>query len=73
MIMSWRHDWALFVWNSNPDQELLHLAAKNQLNTAQTLNAQVTRMLGDPRFSAFQAFRSSMARLEAPRFSSNRS
>ncbi len=42
---------ALFVWNSNPDQELLHLAAKNQLNTAQTLNAQVTRMLEDPRAS----------------------
>ena len=59
-----------FVWNSNPDQELLH-CSQNQLNTAQTLNAQVTRMLGDPGLLGFQAFRSSMARLEAPRFSSN--
>ena len=36
-----------FLWSSMPDDELLNLAAKNQLTAA--LDAQVRRMLKDPR------------------------
>ena len=42
-----------FLWSSMPDDELLDLAEKGRLRDAAVLNAQVTRMLGDPRASAF--------------------
>jgi mono/diheme cytochrome c family protein len=49
-------DWQLasrlsyFLWSTMPDQELMDLAAKNQLHTH--LDPQVQRMLKDPRSSA---------------------
>ena len=41
-----------FLWNSMPDDELLSLAEKGQLKQAAVLDAQVTRMLADPKSSA---------------------
>ena len=41
-----------FLWNSQPDQELLNLAAKQQLG-GRTLLDQVERMLADPRSERF--------------------
>ncbi len=38
-----------FMWSSLPDQQLLDLAAKNELSKPQVLQAQVHRMLADPR------------------------
>ena len=38
-----------FLWNSMPDDELLGLAEKQQLRNPQVLDAQVTRMLADPK------------------------
>jgi hypothetical protein len=40
---------SFFMWSSLPDQELLDLAAKNQLSKPEVLKAQVHRMLADPR------------------------
>ena len=40
---------SFFLWNSNPDDELLDLAAKNKLSDPATLDKQVQRMLADPR------------------------
>jgi len=40
---------SLFIWSSLPDQELLDLAAKNELSKPEVLQAQVHRMLRDPR------------------------
>ncbi|HTC53723.1 MAG TPA: DUF1592 domain-containing protein [Steroidobacteraceae bacterium] len=40
---------SFFMWSSLPDQELLDLAAKNELSQPQVLQAQVHRMLADPR------------------------
>ncbi len=40
---------SFFMWSSLPDQELLDLAAKNQLSKPDVLKAQVHRMLADPR------------------------
>jgi hypothetical protein len=40
-----------FLWNSPPDQELLELAANGSLRTS--LDAQVTRLIGDARLSGF--------------------
>jgi len=40
-----------FLWSSMPDEALFRLAAENKLR--QNLQAQVTRMLADPRSSAF--------------------
>jgi mono/diheme cytochrome c family protein len=37
------------IWSSLPDQELLDLAAKNELSKPEVLKAQVHRMLADPR------------------------
>jgi hypothetical protein len=39
-----------FLWSSMPDEELLNLARQGKLH--QTLNAQVARMLHDPKISA---------------------
>jgi Protein of unknown function (DUF1592)/Protein of unknown function (DUF1588)/Protein of unknown function (DUF1585)/Protein of unknown function (DUF1587)/Protein of unknown function (DUF1595)/Planctomycete cytochrome C len=44
-----------FLWSSMPDQELLDLAAKNELAQPEVLAAQVERMLRDPRSEALIA------------------
>ena len=41
-----------FLWNSMPDEELLSLAERRRLSVPQVLDAQVTRMLADPKASA---------------------
>jgi hypothetical protein len=41
-----------FLWNSMPDEELLSLAERRRLSVPQVLDAQVTRMLADPKSSA---------------------
>jgi mono/diheme cytochrome c family protein len=41
-----------FLWNSMPDDELLSLAEKKQLRAPGVIDAQVTRMLADPKASA---------------------
>jgi mono/diheme cytochrome c family protein len=41
-----------FLWNSMPDDELLSLAERRRLNVPVVLDAQVTRMLADPKASA---------------------
>ncbi len=40
---------SFFIWSSLPDQQLLDLAAQNQLSKPEVLKAQVHRMLADPR------------------------
>ena len=40
---------SFFLWNSNPDDELLDLAIKNKLSDPATLDRQVQRMLADQR------------------------
>jgi len=42
-----------FLWSSMPDDQLLDLAEKGRLRDAAVLDAQVTRMLADPRAAAF--------------------
>src|SRR5687767_5341770 len=42
-----------FLWSSMPDDELMALAASGRLRDQQVLDAQVARMLADPRASAF--------------------
>jgi hypothetical protein len=41
-----------FLWNSMPDEELLSLAERRRLSVPQVLDAQLTRMLADPKASA---------------------
>jgi hypothetical protein len=41
-----------FLWNSMPDDKLLSLAEQHQLSLPKVLDAQVTRMLGDPKAEA---------------------
>ena len=41
-----------FIWNSMPDETLLSLAEKKRLSVPAVLDAQVTRMLADPKASA---------------------
>jgi mono/diheme cytochrome c family protein len=41
-----------FLWNSMPDDELLSLAERRRLNVPEVLDAQVKRMLADPKASA---------------------
>ena len=43
---------SLFLWSSIPDEDLLQLAEKNRLHDPAVLNAQVARMLADPRAEA---------------------
>lgn len=40
---------SFFLWNSIPDDELLDLAGRNELSDAVVLEAQIERMLADPR------------------------
>jgi len=44
-----------FLWSSMPDDELLGLAEADKLHDPAVLDAQVRRMLADPRASAFAA------------------
>ena len=43
---------SFFLWNTGPDEELLTLAASRKLNTPAVLDAQVKRMLADPKASS---------------------
>lgn len=43
---------SFFLWNSGPDDELLKLASANGLTKPGVLNAQVKRMLADPKASS---------------------
>ncbi len=48
---------ALFLWNSEPDEELRDLVAANRLGNNKVLQEQTERMLGDPKHHRFiQAF-----------------
>lgn len=44
---------AIFLWSSIPDEELLKLAETGELRKPKVLEAQVTRMLADPRSKRF--------------------
>src|SRR5204862_7778634 len=44
---------SFFLWSSVPDEELLELARKGTLKDPAILNAQVNRMLADPRAQRF--------------------
>ena len=44
---------SFFLWSSIPDDELLDLAEKGELQTPAVLEQQVQRMLADPRAAAF--------------------
>ena len=44
---------ALFLWNSQPDEELRELAAAGRLSDPQVLDAQTERMLNDPKSRRF--------------------
>ncbi len=44
---------ASLIWSSVPDKTLLDLAAQNQLTNPNTIKAQVTRMLSDPKGENF--------------------
>lgn len=44
---------SFFLWSSAPDDELLALADEDKLKDASARDAQVQRMLGDPRANAF--------------------
>ena len=46
---------SFFLWSSIPDEELLTLASQGRLRDAQVLEAQVRRMLADPRSEALTA------------------
>jgi hypothetical protein len=43
---------SFFLWSSIPDDDLLHLAERGKLHEPATLNAQVIRMLADPKAKA---------------------
>jgi hypothetical protein len=40
---------SFFLWSQGPDEELLNLAAENELGRSDVIEAQVQRMLADPR------------------------
>jgi len=42
-----------FLWSTTPDETLLNLATKGELNKPEVLHAQVERMLKDPKSKAF--------------------
>ena len=43
---------SFFLWNTGPDEELFTLAASRELSTPGVLDAQVTRMVADPKASS---------------------
>jgi hypothetical protein len=54
---------AYFLWNTPPDRQLLDLAAKNALRDS--LDAEIQRMIGDPRFGqSVQEFASQWLNLD---------
>ncbi len=56
---------ALFLWSSIPDAELLRLAREGQLAKPEILQAQITRLLEDPRSQALsQSFARQWMRLD---------
>jgi len=46
---------SFFVWNTGPDEELLTLAAAGRLSRPGAVEAQVKRMLADPKASSLVA------------------
>ena len=40
---------AFFLWSTTPDDQLINLASRGQLSNPKVLEAQVRRMLADPR------------------------
>jgi hypothetical protein len=44
-----------FLWSTMPDEELISLAAANKLHQPGVIDAQVKRMMGDPKAQAFVA------------------
>jgi mono/diheme cytochrome c family protein len=44
---------AFFLWSATPDDQLITLASRGQLSNPKTLDAQVPRMLADPRSREF--------------------
>ena len=48
-ITNWRRGLSFFLWNTGPDDELFKLAASKELSKPAVLDAQVKRMLADPR------------------------
>jgi hypothetical protein len=44
---------SFFLWNSIPDEELLGLAERRQLNKRDVLDRQIRRMIADSRFESF--------------------
>ncbi|MEX2179534.1 MAG: DUF1592 domain-containing protein [Gemmatimonadaceae bacterium] len=56
---------SFFLWGSIPDHELLNLATQKRLSEPATLDAQLTRMLADPRAEALATrFASQWLRLQ---------
>jgi hypothetical protein len=56
---------SFFLWGSIPDHELLNLAARGRLSDSKTFDAQVRRMLADPRAEALGSrFASQWLRLQ---------
>ncbi len=56
---------AFFLWATNPDEELLELAAQDRLSDPEILEGQVLRMLRDPRSEALSTrFASQWLRLQ---------
>src|SRR4029453_11981328 len=47
---------SFFLWSSNPDDELIDLAARGRLRNADVLEQQGRRMLADSRSDAFAAY-----------------
>jgi hypothetical protein len=45
---------SFFLWSSIPDEELLHTAEAGKLNDPKVLEAEVHRMLSDPKSQAFE-------------------
>jgi hypothetical protein len=43
---------SFFLWSSIPDEELLSLAEKNKLHNSEVMDAQVRRMMADPKAAA---------------------
>src|SRR5690606_2382568 len=43
---------AFFLWGTVPDEELIDLAARSELRAGDNLDAQIDRMLADPRAEA---------------------
>jgi len=56
---------SFFLWGSIPDDQLLALAERHRLSEPKTLNAQVRRMLADPRSEALSTRFASIVQVSA--------